>query len=90
VERHRNADWSGKLSPHATHALARGSLALSRFALDDKKAPATARRQVIGNAAANDSPTDDNDIRSLHIVPIGNGRRFLTNQSDDQSSDPAF
>jgi hypothetical protein len=78
-----NADWSGKLSPHTTHGLARGSLALSRFALDDKKVPATARRQVTGNAGANDSSTGDNDIRSLHIVPVGNGQTFLTNPSDD-------
>jgi hypothetical protein len=37
---------------------------------------------VIGNAGANDSSTHDNDIRSLHIAPIGNGPTFLTNQSD--------
>ena len=78
------------MSPHATHAPARGSLALSRFALDDKKAPVTARRQLTGNARANDSATDDNHIRSLHIVPAGHARTLLTNQSDTQPSDPAF
>jgi hypothetical protein len=38
---------------------------------------------VTGNAGANDSSTGDNDIRSLHIVPVGNGQTFLTNPSDD-------
>ena len=71
-------------------ALARGSLALSRFALDDKKVPATARPQVIGNAGANDSSTDDNDIRSLHIVPVGHGQTFLTNPSDDPTWRPSI
>jgi len=66
VERHLDADWSRELGSHAAHTLAGGSLALSRFALDDQNIAAAVRREVIGDAGADDSPSDDDDVRSLH------------------------
>src|SRR5271166_4114719 len=66
VERHLDADESRKLSSHSAHAFAGGSLALGRFALDDEDIAASVRREVIGDTGADDSPSDDDDIRSVH------------------------
>jgi hypothetical protein len=67
VQRHLNADRSRKLRPHAAHALARRSLALRRFALDHEHVAASLRREVIGDARADDPSTSDDDFRSLHM-----------------------
>jgi hypothetical protein len=51
---------------HSAHALARGTFALRGFALDDENVAASARRQMIGNAGADNASTDDDDDCSLH------------------------
>src|ERR1043165_5477443 len=65
VKRHLYVDGRGKLRAHASHALARGALALVRLALKHKHIAAACLRQMIGNARAHYAAAYDDHVRSF-------------------------
>src|SRR5437868_7902451 len=66
VERHLDVHRGGELGAHPAHALARGTLALSAFPLDNQNISAACDGEVVGDARAYDSSADDDHICRLH------------------------
>src|SRR6202030_1186715 len=66
IKRHLDIDWRRKLRPHSAHALAGGSFALRRLALDYQNIFAAGSDEVVSDAGADNSSADENDICSVH------------------------
>ena len=66
VERHLDVWRSGELRTHSTHALAGGTFALVRFALDDEDVAAAGVGEIPGDAGADDSSADNDDVCGFH------------------------
>ena len=69
VTRHLDIHVRRKLSAHATHALACGTLALVAFALEHDDVAAAGLGELVGDAGADDSAPDDHDFGGrIHIT----------------------
>ena len=66
IQRHLDVDRRRELRPYAAHALARGSLALRRLALDYQNIFAAGGREVVGDAGGNNASADEDDVCGLH------------------------
>ncbi len=62
IERHLNVHGGRELGPHATHALAGGAFALVTLAFQNENVAATCRRQLIGDAGADDAAADNDYV----------------------------
>src|SRR5215471_3664239 len=67
IQRHLDIDGCRKLGSDATHALARGTLALRTLALDDQDAAAAGGCQMVRNTGSYDSSTHDYNVRGHHM-----------------------
>ncbi len=67
VQRHLDVGLGGELGAHSAHALAGGTFALVRLALDDEHVAAARLGQMPGDAGAHNPAADDDDVRSLHF-----------------------
>src|SRR5437868_7343634 len=69
VERHLDVHPGGELGAHAAHAFARRAFALMRLSLEDQHIAAAALGEMVGDAGADDSSPDDDDICRLQCFP---------------------